>query len=780
MEMRRSVLLAYATVAACAMFVSSTAHAISICLDPGHGGSDPGAIGCDLKEAEVVLKSSKMLKSMLESAGHTVYMTRTSNVDVGVGARASYANGKGVATFASIHNNSFSTPSATGIETFCYINNLSKKSGTQAKNIQNNMIATWPLANRGAKEANYAVVRETNMPATLSELAFISNCSKDAKYLANDAELKRAMVAHCKAIVAQWGGNAAKCSEGGGGGGGGETTSKGTIKAGTFNTTIANDKWLGGVKYSVGGQTQTSAGSYSMMSFSLAPGKYSATASKDGFNTATKECQPVTAGQVAWCSIALTPKPAEIKPGTAVGHVDNAATGAHIANAKVDIKNGATATYNGKDKWSFSVNPGTYQIIATADGYDDNEKSCTVVSQKESDCTITLTPKKGVITGAVTDGAQNVAAKVSLNDSNVDYDASTPFTFTVEAGTYTINAIAEGYKPGSASCSVNPGQTATCNITVEREQVAVERGTLMGLVKDANSGENVKSDVTTNDQTVHFTGTEYYRFYLEPGEYTVTATATGYEKGESKCTVKSGESVHCDISITPLGGAFAGTLLDAVTKQPIDSAKKPIIKIGESTVEVDDKGAWKSTQAAGEYDVSASAEGYRTTAVSCTVEPGNQESPCEILLVPNDTVTGALVGYVYDSRSETMRIPATVSIEGYSPAKYPGKGTWRMTNLPAGFYNVRATADGYYEATRECQVMPSDDDKEYSPCNIGLVAKSTGGAVVEAEYDTPTTKVQVYSDSCSATPATNNPHSSMAWAFGIVALVGLGIRRRLS
>ena len=380
----------------------------------------------------------------------------------------------------------------------------------------------------------------------------------------------------------------------------------------------------------------------------------------------------------------------------------------------------------------------------------------------------------------MTDGAQNVAAKVSLNDSNVDYDASTPFTFTVDAGTYTINAIAEGYKPGSASCTVNPGQTATCNITVEREQVAVERGTLMGLVKDANSGENVKSDVTTNDQTVHFTGTEYYRFYLEPGEYTVTATATGYEKGETKCTVKSGESVHCDISITPLGGAFAGTLLDAVTKQPIDSAKKPIIKIGESTVEVDDKGAWKSTQAAGEYDVSASAEGYRTTAVSCTVEPGNQESPCEILLVPNDTATGALVGYVYDSRSETMRIPATVSIDGYSPAKYPGKGTWRMTNLPAGFYNVRATVDGYYEATRECQVMPSDDDKEYSPCNIGLVAKSTGGAVVEAEYDTPTTKVQVYSDSCSATPATNNAHSWMAWALGIVALVGLGIRRRLS
>ena len=774
--MRRSVLLACAA-AAYAMFFSGTAHAISICLDPGHGGTDPGAVGCGLREAEVVLKASKMLKSMLEAAGHTVYMTRSDNSSVGLSARASYANSKGVKTFASIHNNAFNG-TATGIETYCYLNNLGKSSGTQAKNIQKNMVATWPLADRGAKEQNFAVVRETYMPATLSELAFIDNCGKDAKYLSSDAELKKAMVAHCKAIVSQWGGSIAKCSESSSGGGSG--TAKGSIKAGTFKNSIDKSNWLSGVKYSVGGQTQTSPGEYTMMTFSLAPGKYTATATKSGYNNASKDCGSVTSGGTTWCSIALTPKPVEVKPGKAVGHVDNASTGAHIANAKVSIKNGASTTYNGKDKWSFSVNPGTYQIAASAEGYDGKETSCTVVSQKETDCTLTLVPKKGTITGDVTDGTQNIAATVILNESVVDYDASTPFTFTVEAGEYTVTATAEGYKPGSSSCSVAPGGKATCNIKLEKEVVAVERGTLMGLVKDAKNGENVMSDVTTNGQTVHFTGTEYYRFYLEPGEYAVTATAKGYENGESTCTVKAGENVRCDISVTPLGGAFAGVLLDAVTMKPIDSAKNPSVKIGATTIDVDDNGTWKSTQDAGDYDVSASAEGYQSATVSCAIEPGNQESPCEILLIQKGVETGTLVGFVYDSRSETMRIPATVAIEGYNPANYPGKGMWRMTNLPAGFYNVRATAPGYYEATKVCQVMPSSDENEYNRCDIGLVEKSAGVGVVEPEFDTPTTRVQSYSESCSAMPANHRTQSWMAWAFGIFAIVGLSIRRRLS
>lgn len=776
--MRKMELWACAVAAACALGAASDARAVPICLDAGHGGTDPGAVGCGLREAEVVLKSAKLLKSMLEAAGHTVYMTRTSNVDVGLSARASYANGKGVSTFASIHNNAYNG-SATGIETFCYNNNLGKTSGTQAKNIQSKMVATWPLTNRGAKEANYAVVRETSMPATLSELAFIDNCSKDAKYLASDAELKRAMIAHCEALVSQWGGTASKCSGTTDSGGGNSGTSKGTIKAGTFNSAIAQANWLGGVSYSVGGQTQTSAGSYAMMSFSLDPGNYTATAKKSGWNDASKDCGAVTAGNVTWCSIALTEKPAEIKPGTAVGHIDDAATGAHIANAKVTIKNGSSVTYDGTNRWSFSVNPGTYQIVASADGYDDNEISCAVASDKETDCSLALVPKKGTITGVVTDGAHNIAATVAIGAATAEFDGSAPFKFTVDAGTYTLTATADGYVPTSVPCAVGAGKEAVCDITVEKEQIAAERGTLMGIVKDAVTGENVESDVTAGTQSVHFSGNDYYRFYLEAGDYTVEARAEGYETGSMACKVESGQSSRCDISVKPLDGAFAGTLLDAVTKQPIDASKTPTVSIGGDSVTADATGAWTSAPlAAGSYDVAASADGYRTATVSCVIEPGKATSPCEILLVSDDTLTGVLQGFVYDSRSTAMRIAATVTIEGYNSAKYPGKGTWRMANLPAGYYNVKAAADGYYEATKVCEVMPSEDEKEYSQCNIGLLAKSDGGAVVEDAYDRPTTTIQAYSESCSAAPAAHRAGSWMAWAFGIMAVAGAAVCRR--
>lgn len=775
--MRRSGIMACAVVLAMAVGVSHEAQAVSICLDPGHGGSDPGATGCGLQEAERCLTASLELKNMLVAAGHTVYMTRTTNATVGLSARASYANSKGVTTFASIHNNAFNG-SATGIETYCYTNNLGQKSGTQAKNIQSKMIATWPLTNRGAKEANFAVVRETSMPATLSELAFIDNCSKDAKYLASNSELKRAMVAHCEALVQQWGGTASKCSSSGGGGGGGTTTGK--IMAGTFNSQIDSSHWLGGVKYVVGGQTQTSAGSYQMMTFNLAPGKYSATASKDGWNTSSKDCGAVTAGGTTWCSIALTPKPAEIKPGTAVGDVKNAADGSSIAGAKVSIKNGATATYDGKTKWSFSVNPGTYQIAASAEGFDDNEISCTVVSDKQTDCTLTLVPKKGTITGVVTDGTQNVASVVRLNDQKVDFDGANAFKFTVDAGTYTLTASAEGYEPGTATCEVKRGGEATCNITVKKEAVVVERGILKGIVKNAESGDVVESDVSADGQTVHFTGNDNFRFFLEPGTYTVSAEASGFDKGARECSVVSGESTQCDIELTPKAGAFAGMVLDAVTKAPIDVSHKPLVTMGEETISVGEDGSWKSSLSLGVIQVTASAEGYHASTVSCTIEPGNEQSPCEIMLVPENAQTGVLQGYVYDSRSETMLIAATVTIEGYNPAQYPGKGKWKLGNLPAGLYNVQAVADGYYEATKVCEVVPSADEKDFSQCNIGLVAKAGGGAVIEADYDMPTTSIQVYSESCAATPISRASQSWFVWAIGLASLALVGLRRRKS
>ena len=167
---------------------ASSAPAFKICIDPGHGGSDPGAVGGGQQEAANVLDTSLKLRNWLnldtaDTAGGgswTVIMTRTTNVDVSLSGRTTYANNNSAARFMSIHNNAASSTAATGIETFSYAS-----TGTSAdlrNKVQQEAVGVWPLANRGNKTAGFYVIRYTNMAAELHEMAFITNTG-DRAYL---------------------------------------------------------------------------------------------------------------------------------------------------------------------------------------------------------------------------------------------------------------------------------------------------------------------------------------------------------------------------------------------------------------------------------------------------------------------------------------------------------------------------------------------------------------------------------------------------------------------
>ena len=95
--------------------MATDANAKSFCIDPGHGGSDSGATGCGLIESHLTLNISKQIRDLLKAAGHTVYLTRETDKDVGLSERANYANSKGVDSFASIHINSYNSSNSRNI-----------------------------------------------------------------------------------------------------------------------------------------------------------------------------------------------------------------------------------------------------------------------------------------------------------------------------------------------------------------------------------------------------------------------------------------------------------------------------------------------------------------------------------------------------------------------------------------------------------------------------------------------------------------------------------------
>lgn len=160
-----------------------------ITLDPGHGGSDSGAIAADgYMEKQVTLPIALKLKKVLEAKGATVYMTRTDDHDVygpyasgpdELQARSDVANNNRADVFISIHINAFNNPSVGGIATYYY--DKTSYDSKLATAIQNQIAYEKGFGgDRGIQLGNLYVLRHTLMPAVLVELGFISNPSEEA------------------------------------------------------------------------------------------------------------------------------------------------------------------------------------------------------------------------------------------------------------------------------------------------------------------------------------------------------------------------------------------------------------------------------------------------------------------------------------------------------------------------------------------------------------------------------------------------------------------------
>ena len=164
-----------------------------ITIDPGHGGSDPGAIGQGgLKEKQVTLPIAEMLKEQLEKRGAKVYMTRTSDVDVfgprasdkdELQARVNVAEKHNSDLFISLHINSSVNSKVGGISTYYYPKTTNDN--RLATHVQKELSSNFGVDNLGIREANFYVVKRCTMPAVLIELCFISN-PKEEKLLAGN------------------------------------------------------------------------------------------------------------------------------------------------------------------------------------------------------------------------------------------------------------------------------------------------------------------------------------------------------------------------------------------------------------------------------------------------------------------------------------------------------------------------------------------------------------------------------------------------------------------
>lgn len=161
-----------------------TSNQYKVFIDAGHGGTDPGAVTNGLQEADLNLKVALLVEQKLKDKGIEVLMSRTTDVYHTLNDRAVMSNLYNPHVFVSIHHNSATATSASGIETYHHTDKVSHK--PLSTEIQNETIRLTGANSRGVKSANFSVLRNTTSVSSLFEGGFMSNVN-ESKNLGNPA-----------------------------------------------------------------------------------------------------------------------------------------------------------------------------------------------------------------------------------------------------------------------------------------------------------------------------------------------------------------------------------------------------------------------------------------------------------------------------------------------------------------------------------------------------------------------------------------------------------------
>ncbi|SDH60511.1 N-acetylmuramoyl-L-alanine amidase family protein [Desulfosporosinus hippei] len=181
---------------------------MKVCIDPGHGGYDPGAVGNGIKEKDLTLDICLKLKPLLEYNGISVILTRDGDYAAGyyendqrrdLAARVASAESEKVDLFISIHINA---GGGTGVEVL--VIGTGGRAEIAAYKVLPYLVQVGEWRNRGVKTQNVMVLRETSMPAILTENGFIDKVD-DVEKLKETSFRQALAVAHAKGICDYFG-----------------------------------------------------------------------------------------------------------------------------------------------------------------------------------------------------------------------------------------------------------------------------------------------------------------------------------------------------------------------------------------------------------------------------------------------------------------------------------------------------------------------------------------------------------------------------------------------
>ncbi len=506
-----------------------------------------------------------------------------------------------------------------------------------------------------------------------------------------------------------------------------------------------------------------SSGNYAL--FTLSPGQYQVTAAAPNFSTqiASADLDP---NEIVVDDFFLEPD-----PGRLSGVVSNGITGEAVVNALVEVRTlgpagPVIATAITDQSGNYVVNslpPGVYTVVATREGFGTAEASDEVNSNQTTLQDLVLFPGSSNVQGRVTSSegdplpdtlirlVNGVGAPVKEVQTDID---GSYLISQFDAGSYSIIALNPNYESQLREFTVDPDETAAVDFVLEGNP-----GTIVGTVTDAITGEALTGSVVIaseqEDRPIATVITDetgsYTIFGLEPGTYTVRASALRYATSAQQVIVLAGSTSEANFALERNPAQIFGTVTNA---QGI-----PLINAGISVFDADGNIVGRGlTGPNGNYvignlpfgprtiTVTAAEPGYIPESITTTLSPG-EEQRIDFVLRRS---LGNLAGLVTNGLTDDPIPNATIEVRQFGPGgtivfetTTDENGRYTVSGLTPSVYTVVVSKEGFGPADASQQVAGGEtsiQDFILFPSQSGIEGSVTS---VSTGDPIPNTLIQV-------------------------------------
>lgn len=470
-----------------------------------------------------------------------------------------------------------------------------------------------------------------------------------------------------------------------------EEPEKGTTSTYSVSFTVVdgNGSPISGAQIMINGKTLTTD-AQGKATTALAAGTYFYSATKTGYNfvNGSLNVSGNTSKTISMTSSSFT-----------VTVIVKNESGDPIMGARVTGIGSGEQTTDAEGKATFTgISAGTYNIVATATGYEQTSLAVTVKSNQQVRLTM---PKQRLYTVSVvvTDTKGNPiegAVIKGIGSGGVTGSDGKATIANVLAGNYTITAVANGYGMSSQTISVSGNQSVSFTLTQLLYSVTVH-------VTDADTGAAISGASVTgigSGGTTDANGNVTFND-VTPGVYNLTISAANYNSYVTVVTADSSKGINVALT-RQKAAAVTIHVRDSYNSSGVSGAQVTMSN-GMGTLNTNSSGDVTFAQIPyGSYTVQVVASNYKTQSVPITVNQKNQNITVQLA-----RSTYAIYVYVTDAETGAAISGANVNIYGVGSQTTDSSGRTTFWGVVWNTYSIGVSKSGYYGSSGEVTVSNS-------------------------------------------------------------------------